>query len=166
MRLYKALPDKTKWWTRSAAAHLNTRWTTSWTPAKTAREERSTKETKARKNNRSLEKRPYPILPGSNFQGSADQESYVRNKNFSQLPVKACEEWLQWYAVVLWNVTKSLPFGFSLLFCSWFVPAVLPCGYFTSPIYGNTKLRYEQQTLKTLFCTLKSDFMDVKRFEF
>ena len=35
----------TKRWTRSAACHLietwNTRWTTSWTPAKIAREERS-----------------------------------------------------------------------------------------------------------------------------
>ena len=43
---------------------------------------------------------------------------------------------------------------------------VLPCGYLTFPIYGNTMLRYEQQTSITLFCTLKSDFMDVKRFEF
>ena len=41
---------------------------------------------------------------------------------------------------------------------------VLPCGYLTFPIYGNTMLRYEQQTFTTLFCTLKSDFMDVKRF--
>ena len=60
---------KTKWWTRSAASHLietwNTRWTTPWTPAKTAREERSRlTETKAGKNNRSLEKRSYPILSG------------------------------------------------------------------------------------------------------
>ena len=46
------------------------------------------KETKAGKkknnnnNNRSLEKRAYPILsgPGSYFQGSADQESYLRNE--------------------------------------------------------------------------------------
>ena len=30
----------------------------------------------------------------------------------------------------------------------------------------NTMLRYEQQTFTTLFCTLKSDFMDEKRFEF
>ena len=43
---------------------------------------------------------------------------------------------------------------------------VLQCGYLTLPIYGNTMLRYEQQTFTTLFCTLKSDFMDVKRFEF
>ena len=41
---------------------------------------------------------------------------------------------------------------------------VLPCGYLTFPIYGNTILRYEQQTFTTLSCTLKSDFMDVKRF--
>ena len=34
----------------------------------------------------------------------------------------------------------------------------------TFPIYGNTMLRYEQQTFTALFCTLKSDFMDVKRF--
>ena len=39
-------------------------------------------------------------------------------------------------------------------------------GYLTFPIYGNTMLRYEQQTFTTLFSTLKSDFMDVKRFEF
>ena len=43
---------------------------------------------------------------------------------------------------------------------------VLPCGYLTFPIYGNTMLRYEQQTFTTLFCTLKSDFMDIKRFDF
>ena len=43
---------------------------------------------------------------------------------------------------------------------------VLPCGYLTFPIYGNTMLRYEQRTFTTLFCTLKSDFIDVKRFEF
>ena len=43
---------------------------------------------------------------------------------------------------------------------------VLPYGYLTFPIYGNTMLRYEQQTLTTLFWTVKSDFMDVKRFEF
>ena len=59
----------TKWWTRSAASHLietwNTRWTTSWTPAKTAREERSRlRRLKPEKNNRSLEKRPYPVLSG------------------------------------------------------------------------------------------------------
>ena len=42
----------------------------------------------------------------------------------------------------------------------------LACGYLTFPIYGNTMLRYEQQTFTTLFCTLKSDFIDVKRFEF
>ena len=36
----------------------------------------------------------------------------------------------------------------------------------TFPIYGNTMLRYEQQTFTALFCTLKCDFMDVKRFEF
>ena len=41
-----------------------------------------------------------------------------------------------------------------------------PYGYFTFPISGNTVLRYEQQTLTTLFCTLKSDFLDVKSFEF
>ena len=59
----------TKWWTRSAASHLietwNARWTTSWTPAKTAREERSRlRRLKPEKNNRSLEKRPYPVLSG------------------------------------------------------------------------------------------------------
>ena len=59
----------TKWWTRSAASPLietwNTRWTTSWTPAKTAREERSRlRRLKPEKNNRSLEKRPHPILYG------------------------------------------------------------------------------------------------------
>ena len=43
---------------------------------------------------------------------------------------------------------------------------VLPCGYLTFPIYGNTMLRYEQETFTRLFCTLKSDFMDVKSFEF
>ena len=40
------------------------------------------------------------------------------------------------------------------------------CGYWTFPLYGNTMQRYEEQTFTTLFCTLKSDFMDVKRFEF
>ena len=59
----------TKWWTRSAASHFietwNTRWTTSWTLAKTVREERSRlRRLKPKKNNRSLEKRPYPILSG------------------------------------------------------------------------------------------------------
>ena len=59
----------TKWWTRSAASHLivtwNTRWTTSWTRAKTAREERSRlRRLRPEKNNRSLEKRPYPIPSG------------------------------------------------------------------------------------------------------
>ena len=43
---------------------------------------------------------------------------------------------------------------------------VLQCGYLTIPIYGDTMLRHEQQTFTTLFCTLKSDFIDVKRFEF
>ena len=32
------------------------------------------------------------FCPDSYFQGSADQESYLRNENFSQLPVKACKE--------------------------------------------------------------------------
>ena len=59
----------TKWWTRSAASHLietwNTRWITFWTPAKTAREERSRlRRLNPEKNNRSLEKHPYPILSG------------------------------------------------------------------------------------------------------
>ena len=56
----------TKSWTRSAASRLietwNTRWTTSWTPAKIVREE--LRRLKPEKNNRSLEKRPYPILSG------------------------------------------------------------------------------------------------------
>ena len=48
------------------------------------------KETKAgKKNIRSLEKRPYPILSG--FILSINQ-SYLTNENFSQLPVKACKE--------------------------------------------------------------------------
>ena len=50
---------------------------------------------------------------------------------------------------------KTLLFGY-----------VLPCRYLTFPIYRNTMLRYVQQTFTTLFCALKSDFMDVKRFEF
>ena len=32
------------------------------------------------------------FFPGSYFQGSADQESFLRNESFSQLPVKACIE--------------------------------------------------------------------------
>ena len=80
---------------RSAASYLietwNTRWITSWTPPKTSREERSRLgRLKPEKNNRSLEKRPYPIwfCPGSYFQGSADQESYQRNENFSSFQRK------------------------------------------------------------------------------
>ena len=111
----------TKWWTRSAASRLietwNTRWTTSWTPAKIVREE--LRRLKPEKTTGVLRNVLILFWPGSYFQRSADQESYLRNENFSLLPVKACKEWQQWYAVVLWNVTQSLPFGFLLsLICS------------------------------------------------
>ena len=139
----------TKWWTRSAASHLietwNTRWTTSWTPAKTAREERSRlRRLKSEKNNRSLEKRPYPILSG-----------FVLSR----------KHWSRVTTVVSGRSVKC-----NAIFAVWIFAVVdlfsRPCGYFTFPISGNTMLRYEQQTLTTLFCTLKSDFLDVKSFEF
>ena len=38
--------------------------------------------------------------------------------------------------------------------------------FFAVWIFADVDLGYEQQTLTTLFCTLKSDFLDVKRFEF
>ena len=152
----------TKWWTRSAASHLietwNTRWSTPWTPAKTAREERSRlRRLKPEKTTGVLRNFLILFCPVSYFQGSADQESYLRNENLSEVLVKACKEWQQWKAVVLWNVTQF--FAVVNLFSR-------PCGYFTFPISGNTMLRYEQQTLTTLFCKLKSDFRDVKSFEF
>ena len=58
------------------------------------------------------------FCPGSNFQGSADQESYLRNENFSQLPVKACK--LRVTTVVSGRSLKCnaiLPFGFLRLSC-------------------------------------------------
>ena len=103
------------------------------------------------------------ICTGSYFQGSADQESFMtewkplvassEKKSDNRGKRSFCE------------ITQSLPLAnFRRLdLRRWYV---LPCGYLTFPVYGNTMQRYEQQTFTTLFRTLKSDFMDVKRFEF
>ena len=78
------------------------------------------------------------ICSGSYYQGSADQESFMT-------------EWKPFVASIKQRVNSGKR-SF--------------CGYWTFPVYGNTMQRYEEQTFTTLFCTLKSDFMDVKRFEF
>ena len=122
---------------------------------------------KARKNNRRLEKRRYHlsgvVLSRKRWlriilDGMKSSRSFQRKK-----------EWRQWQEVVLWNATQSLPFAIfrrlDLRRCSGCC-YVLQCGYLTIPIYGNTMLRNEQQPFAILFCTLKSDFIDVKRFEF
>ena len=161
-----------KWWTRSAASHLtetwNTRWTTSWTPAKTAREERSRlRRLKPEKKNWSLEKHPYPILSG--FVLSRKRWSRIKPKEWKLLAASS-ESMLRVTTVVSGRSVKCNAifaafeiFRLDLKHCCW---SVLPGGYFTFPIYGNTMLRYEQQTLTTLFFTLKSDFLDVKSIEF
>ena len=118
------------------------------------------KGTKAGKNNRSLEKRPYPIL--SYFQGSADQESYLRNEN---LFAASSESMQRVTTVVSGRSVKCNP-----IFVIWIFAVVDLFSrvdtYLTFPISGNTMVRYEQHTLTTLFWTLKSDFLDVKSFEF
>ena len=158
----------TKWWTRSAASHLietwtNARWTKSWTPAKTTREERSRlRRLKPEKNNKSLEKRPYPILSG--FILSRTRWSRIIPKEWKLLA--ASSESMQRVTTVVSGRSVKC----NEIFAVWFFAVVdlfsRPCGCFTFPISGNTMLRYEQQTLTTMFCTLKSDFLDVKSFEF
>ena len=112
----------TKWWTRSAASHLietwtNARWTKSWTPAKTTREERSRlRRLKPEKNNKSLEKRPYPILSG--FILSRTRWSRIIPKEWKLLA--ASSESMQWVTTVVSGRsvkcnTQSLPFEFLLL---------------------------------------------------
>ena len=128
-------------------------WTTSWTLAKTAR---------AGKNNRSLEKRLYPILSG--FVLSRKRGSRIIPKEWKLLAASS-ESMPRVTTVVSGRSVKC-----NAIFAVWIFAVVdlfsRPCGYFTFPISGNTMLRYEQQTLTTLFCTLKSDFLDVKSFEF
>ena len=68
------------------------------------------KETKARKNFRSLEKRPYPILSG--FVLSRKRWSRIKRNEWKLLAASSesmHSEWQQWQAFVLWNVTQSLP---------------------------------------------------------
>ena len=125
------------------------------------------KETKARKNNRSLEKRPYPILSG--FALSRKRWSTIIPKEWKLLAASS-ERMHRVTTVVSGRTVKCNVilaafeiFCLDLKRCCW---SVLLCGYFTFPICGNTMLRYEPQILTTLFCTLKSDFVDVKSFEF
>ena len=104
------------------------------------------------------------FFPGSYSQGSADQESYLRNE--SKLLAASSERMHRVTTVVRNRSVKynAIFAAFEILKrCCW---SVLPRGHFTFQIYGNTMLRYEQQTLTTLFCTLKSDFLDVKSIEF
>ena len=146
----------TKWWTRSAASQLmNSRQNRKKGALKA-------KETKARKNNRSLEKRPYPILSG--FILSRTRWSRIIPKEWKLLA--ASSESMQRVTTVVSGRSVKC----NAIFAVWIFAVVdlfsRPCGYFTFPISGNTMLRYEQQTLTTMFCTLKSDFLDVKSFEF
>ena len=150
----------TKWWTRSAAFHLietwNTRWTTSWTPAKTA-------SFKDRSRLRSLEKHPYPILSGFVLSRKRWPWSRIIPKEWKLLA--ASRESMQRVTTVVSGRSLKYNAIFAGLdfCCCW---PVLPCGYFTFSISGNTMLRYDKQTLTTLFSALKSDFLDVKSFEF
>ena len=122
---------------------------------------------KTRKNNKSLEKRRYH-LSGVVFSrkrwsriihdGMKTPRSFQRKKRVTTVVSGRSVKCNAIFAVCDLSV---LGFKTLLLVCS-----ILPCGYLTFPIYGNMKLRYEQQTLTTLFCTLKSDFLDVKSFEF
>ena len=121
------------------------------------------KETKARKNNRSLEKRPYPILSG--FVLSRKRWSRILPKEW-KLFAASSESMQRVTTVVSGRSVKCNAIFAAFWDLSLGCWSVLPCGYFTFPIYGNTMLRYEQQTLTTLFCTLKSDFLEIKRFEF
>ena len=93
------------------------------------------------------------FCPGSNFQGSADQESYLRNENFSQLPVKACK--LRVTTVVSGRSLKC-----NAIFAVWIFAVV--------DLFSRVDTSHFQYlgTLTTLFCTLKSDFLEVKSFEF
>ena len=103
------------------------------------------------------------MCPGWHFQESADQESFMTKW---KLLVASSPKTSDNSAVVSGRSVKCNAIfavcDLSALGC-WYV---LPCGYLTFPIHGNTMLRYEQQTFTTLFCRLKSDFMDVKRFEY
>ena len=130
------------------------------------------KETKARKkNNRSLEKRPYPILSGFLF--SRKRWSRIIPKEWKLLAASSESMHRVTTMVSGRSVKCNAIFAAFEMFrldlkrcCCSSCWSVLPCRYLTFPIYGNTMLRYEQQTLTTLFCTLKSDFLDVKSLEF
>ena len=138
-----------------------TSWTTSWTPAKTAREERSRlRRLKPKKNNRSLEKRPYPILSG--FVLSRKRWSRIIPKEWKLLA--ASSESMQRVTTVVSGRSVKC----NEIFAVWFFAVVdlfsRPCGCFTFPISGNTMLRYEQQTLTTSFLYAKIWLPERKKF--
>ena len=109
---------------------------------------------KARKNNRSLE-RPYHVSWVALSRKRWSRIIHDEMKTSRSFQRK--NEWQQCKCNAIFAVCDLSSLG------CWYV---LPCGYLTFPIHGNTMLRYEQQTFTTLFCRLKSDFMDLKRFEY
>ena len=119
---------------------------------KPEREERSRlRRLKPKKNNRSLEKRPYPILSG--FVLSRKRWSRIIPKEWKLLA--ASSESMQRVTTVVSGRSVKC----NEIFAVWFFAVVdlfsRPCGCFTFPISGNTMLRYEQQTLTTAFLYAK-----------
>ena len=170
LRLYNALPGNemvNKKCCLSWIETWNTRWPTSLLQRKPQERSAQGLETKALKHNRSLEKRPYPIPSG--FVLSRKRWSRIIPKEWKLLAASSKSVHRVTTVVGGRSVKCNAIFAEFEIFRldlkrrRW---SVFPCGNFTVPIYGNTMLRYEQQTLTTLFSTLKSDFLGLKTIEF
>ena len=131
---------------RSAASYLietwNTRWITSWTPPKTSREERSRlgrlKQEKTTGVLRNV------LILSDSVRVPTFKEALIKNHTKGMKTSRASRESTQRVTTVISGRSVK---------CDVWIFAVVDLGL-------------EQQTLKTLFCTLKYDFLDVKRFKF
>ena len=135
---------------RSAASYLigtwNTRWITSWTPPKTSREERSRlgrlKQEKTTGVLRNV------LILSDSVRVPTFKEALIKNHTKGMKTSRAFRESTQRVTTVVSGRSVKC----DAFFAVW--------------IFAVVDLGYEQQTLTTLFCMLKYDFLDVKRFEF